>query len=91
MQKKKEAKILENQQKEKLVQQEYEKLIKRLTENKINIQRIWRILKEQTEISKEKCTCGGFKCTKCMDDKIAYIKKELVFLKHKIIKGKNIL
>ena len=83
---KKALKALEAKESQKLVQQEYEKLISRLTENKQNIQKIWKILKDNSKVPQEKCSCEGFKCQDCISSKLSYIKKELKFLKQKLLK-----
>lgn len=79
-------KIQENIEKSKIrqeVRQEFNKVVSRLTENEANIKRIWKILKDP-EVPK--CRCGGFNCENCTTKKTKTIKKELRFLKEKIMK-----
>jgi hypothetical protein len=65
------------------VEEEFGKIVSRLTENQSNIKRIWKILNNE---EKSKCSCGGFKCENCTTKKMKFIKKELGFLKTKISK-----
>lgn len=85
----KEAKHQEKLQQEQISQQKYESLINRVTKNKKNIQKIWKILNNEN-LNPTKCDCGGFKCPTCTAEKIEYIKKELKFLKKKMINPKTL-
>lgn len=70
------------------LRKEFEKLLKRLTHSEKNIARLWKILKKKKNCIKRECLCGGFKCPSCIKEKTKFIKKELIYLKKKIVESR---
>ena len=68
---------------------DFENLLKRLTNSEKHIKKLWKILRKKKNCIKRECLCGGFKCQSCIKEKTNFIKKELIYIKKKLVENKS--
>ena len=68
---------------------DFAKLLKRLTNSEKNIKKLWKLLKKKKNCIKRECLCGEFKCPSCIKEKTNFIKKELMYIKQKLVESKS--